>query len=259
MCWADNWLEVYEQVDDHELIIDNGRFWHVYTPWFAPQSLVTSASNMKVVAANDAALQHYGQQVGCGHVTTNSGRRVLIPITSDVMSVRTPFRSTSALQGQGVTIIFNHDYDRIIFRNEAVNLASHDCHSYLHVRLAHGTPSHKAMVMTGECVSNDVDEEVHEGEGDETSVAREASGGDWRAIADADPRALRIPKSPTDTARMLHNMTHVPFRGNTQWRWIRRLDTRNDTSLRVLRFSQSGDFAMRHRDEYHRRVQESCT
>ena len=32
-----------------------------------------------------------------------------------------------------VTIIFNHDHDRIIFRNETVNLVSHNCHSYLHI------------------------------------------------------------------------------------------------------------------------------
>ena len=70
-----------------------------------------------------------------------------------------------------------------------------------------------------------VDEEVHEGEGDETSVAREASDGDWRAIADADQagqldiygeaktaRTLCTPEPPTDAARMAHIATHVPFR-----------------------------------------------
>ena len=31
------------------------------------------------------------------------------------MSVRKPLLSTSALKRRGVTIIFNHDYDRIIF------------------------------------------------------------------------------------------------------------------------------------------------
>ena len=49
-----------------------------------------------------------------GHVTTNSGRRILIQITFDVMSVRKPLLSTSALKRRGVRIIFNHDYDRII-------------------------------------------------------------------------------------------------------------------------------------------------
>ena len=70
-----------------------------------------------------------------GHVMTNSGRRFLIQITFDVMNVRKPLLSTSALKHRGVTIIFNHDYDRIIFRNETVNLVSHDCHSYLHITL----------------------------------------------------------------------------------------------------------------------------
>ena len=36
-------------------------------------------------------------------------------ITFDAMSVRKPLLSTSALKRRGVTIIFNHDYDRIIF------------------------------------------------------------------------------------------------------------------------------------------------
>ena len=106
-----------------------------------------------------------------------------------------------------------------------MNLVSHDCHSYLHVGLADGTPHRKGMVITGEGVLNDVDEEVYGGEGDETSVAREASDVDQRATADADqagqldisgetktPSALRTPGPPTDTARMLHNMTHAPFR-----------------------------------------------
>ena len=65
--------------------------------------------------ANTVALQHYGQKVVYGHVTTNSGRRILIQITFDVMSVRKPLLSTSALKRRGVTFICNHDYDRIIF------------------------------------------------------------------------------------------------------------------------------------------------
>ena len=76
-----------------------------------------------------------------GHVTTNSGRRILIQITCDVMSVRKPLLSTSALKRRGVSIIFNHDYDRIIFRNETVNLISHDCHSYLHITLTKWNPA----------------------------------------------------------------------------------------------------------------------
>ena len=77
-------------------------------------------------------------------------------------------------------------------------------------------------------MSNDADEEVYEGEGDEPSAAREASDGNPRAIADADqagqlvicretktPRALRTPEPPTDAASMLHDMTPVPFRDET--------------------------------------------
>ena len=57
------------------------------------------------------------------------------------MSVRKLLLSTSALKRRGVTIIF---------RNETVNLISHDCHSYLHIAPASGTPHRKAMVMAGE-------------------------------------------------------------------------------------------------------------
>ena len=67
---------------------------------------------------------------------TNSGKRILIQLTFDVMNVRKSLLSTSALKRRGVTIIFNHDCDRFIFRNETVKLASHDCHSYLHITLA---------------------------------------------------------------------------------------------------------------------------
>ena len=80
---------------------------------------MVSSTNVEAVAANNVALQHYGQKVVYGHVTTSSGRRILI--TFDVMNVRKPLLSTSALKRRGVTIIFNHDYDRIIFRNETVN------------------------------------------------------------------------------------------------------------------------------------------
>ena len=45
----------------------------------------------------------------------------------------------------------------------------------------------KAMVMAGENVANDVDEEVCVGDGIEGQEAQEASAGDRRAIADADP------------------------------------------------------------------------
>ena len=136
-------------------------------------------------------------------MATNSGRRVLIQITFDVMSVRKPLLSTSALKRQGVTIIYNDNFDRIIFRNETSNLVSHDCHSYLHVRLADGTPLRKARVRTGESVSNDVDEEVYAGEGDEISVARDASDGDQRSVADADQAGQLGISGATKTSRAL--------------------------------------------------------
>ena len=157
-----------------------------------------------------------------GHVTTNSGKRVLIQITFDVMSVRKPLLSTSALKRRGVAIIFNHGYDRIIVRNETANLISHDCHSYLCLTLAKGIPHRKAMVMAGENVSNDEDEEVCVGDGVDGQEAQIASAGDRRAIADADQavqldisgetRAARAFEPPTDAARMRHNTTQVPFR-----------------------------------------------
>ena len=102
---------------------------------------------------------------------------------------------------------------------------SHDGHSYLHVILTNGIPPCKALVMAGESATNDVDEEVYDNSGNERNVAREASAGDRRAIADADQagqldisgevetaRSLRTAEPPTDAARMAHNATHVPFR-----------------------------------------------
>ena len=152
---------------------------------------------------------------------TNSG----IQIIFDVMNVRTPLLSTSALKHRDVTIILNHDYDRIIFRNETVNLVSHDCHSHLNVILTNGIPPCIALVMAGESATNDVDEEVYDNDANERNEAREASAGDRRAIADADQagqldisgeaktaRSLHTPEPPTDAARLAHNATHVPFR-----------------------------------------------
>ena len=62
-------------------------------------------------------------------------------------------------------------------------------------------------------------------DGAERHEAQEASAGDRRAIADADQarqldmsgetrtaRILRTPEPPTNTARMAHCATHVPFR-----------------------------------------------
>ena len=203
-------------------MIDTGCFGHVCPPWFAPQFPTVS---VETVAANNEALQHYGQKVVYGHVMTNSGKRILIQITFDVMNVRKLFLDIPALKHRGVTIIFNHDCDRIIFRNETVNLVSHDCHSYLHVILTNGIPLRKALVMTGESATNDVDEDVHGIGGAGRHEAQKASAGDRRAIADADhggqldisgeaktARSLRTSEPPTDAARMAQNATHVPFR-----------------------------------------------
>ena len=206
-------------------MIDSGCFGHVCPPWSAPQFPMVSSTNVDAVAANNVALQHYGQKVVYGHVMTNNGKRILIQITFDVMNVRKPLLSTSALKHRGVTIIFNHDHDRTTFRNETANLVSHDCHSYLHITLTNGIPPRKAMVMAGEHAANAVDEEVYGNDGAERHEAQEASAGDRRAIADADQarhldisgeaktaRSLRTPEPPTDAVRMAHNATHVPFR-----------------------------------------------
>ena len=86
------------KTEEHELMIDSGCFGHVCPPGFAPQFPMVSSTNVEAVAANNgAALQHYGQKVVYGHVTTNNGERILIQITFDVMSVRKPLLSTSAL------------------------------------------------------------------------------------------------------------------------------------------------------------------
>ena len=152
---------------------------------------MVSSTNFDAVAANNVALQHYGQKVVYGHVMTNSGKRILIQITFDVMNVRKLLLSISALKHRGVTIIFNHDYDRIIFRNETVNLVSHDCHTYLHIILTNGIPPCKALVMAGGNSTHDVDEEVYDNDGDERNEAREASAGDRRAIDDAEKRKMQ--------------------------------------------------------------------
>ena len=106
-----------------------------------------------------------------------------------------------------------------------MNLVSHACHSYLHVRIVDGTPR-TAMVMTGENVSNDVDEEVYVGDGEEVLQARQTSGGDpgeqspmqikqdsMEFLAKRKLHGLcELLKTSTGTVRMLHYATHVPFR-----------------------------------------------
>ena len=160
--------------------------WTCLLTLVGPQFPMVSSINVEAVAANNVALQHHGQKKVYGHVTTNSGRRILIQITFDVMSVRKPILSTMAQKHRGVTTIFKHDYDRIIFRNETGNLMSHDCYSYLHITLSNGIPIRKAMVMVGENAAHDVDEEVYGNDGSERHEAQEPSAGDRRAIAGAD-------------------------------------------------------------------------
>ena len=76
------------KTEEHELMIDSGCFGHVCPPWFAPQFPMVSSTNVDAVAANNVALQHYGQKVVYGHAMTNNGKRILIQITFDVMNVR---------------------------------------------------------------------------------------------------------------------------------------------------------------------------
>ena len=44
-------------------MIDSGCFRHVCPPWFAPQFPMVSSTTVDAVAANNVALQHYGQKV----------------------------------------------------------------------------------------------------------------------------------------------------------------------------------------------------
>ena len=75
-----NWQDQSDwKTEEHELMIDSGCFGHVCPPWFAPQFPMVSSTNVDAVAANNVALQHYGQNVVYGHVMTNSGRRLLDP------------------------------------------------------------------------------------------------------------------------------------------------------------------------------------
>ena len=204
------------KTEEQELVIDSACFGHLCPPWFAQQFPMVSSANVEAVAANNVALQHNGQKVIYGQMVTNSGRRILIQITIDVMNVRKPLLSTSALKHRGVTFIFNHDYDRIIFRNETVNLVSHDCHSYLHISLTNEIPPRKAMAMAGENATKNVDEEVYGNDCAERHEAQEVSAGDRRAIADAGQagqldisgeaktaRTLRTLETPTDAVQRL--------------------------------------------------------
>ena len=132
-------------------MIDSGCIGRVCPPWFAPQFPMVSSTNVDAVAANNVALQHYGQKVMYGHVMTNSGKRILIQITFDAMNVRKPLLSTSALKHHGVTIIFNHDCDRIIFSKRDSEFVISRLSFPLARHLTNGIPPGKALVMAGEC------------------------------------------------------------------------------------------------------------
>ena len=45
-------------------MIDSGCFGHVCPPWFGSQFPMVSSTNVEAVAANNVALQHYGQKSG---------------------------------------------------------------------------------------------------------------------------------------------------------------------------------------------------
>ena len=60
-----NWEDQSDcKTEEHELMIDSGCFGHVCPSCFAPQFPMMSATNVEAVAANNVALQHYGQKSG---------------------------------------------------------------------------------------------------------------------------------------------------------------------------------------------------
>ena len=60
--WTVNWEDQSDcKTEEHELIIDSRCFGHVCPPWFAPQFPMVSSANVDAVAANNVALQDYGQ------------------------------------------------------------------------------------------------------------------------------------------------------------------------------------------------------
>ena len=59
-----NWEDQPDRkAEPHELMIVSGCCGHVCPPWFAPQFPMVSSTNVEAVAANNAALQHYGQKM----------------------------------------------------------------------------------------------------------------------------------------------------------------------------------------------------
>ena len=49
--------------EDQSCNVDSGCFGHVCPPWFGPQFPMVSSTSVEAVAANNVALQHYGQKV----------------------------------------------------------------------------------------------------------------------------------------------------------------------------------------------------
>ena len=75
-----NWEDQsWNKTEDHESMNHSGCFGHIFPPWFAPQFPMVSSTNVEAVAANNVALQHYGQKVVHGHVMTNTGRQFFNP------------------------------------------------------------------------------------------------------------------------------------------------------------------------------------
>ena len=112
-------------------MIDSGCFGHESHRGLHRNFPMVSSTNVDAVAANNVALQHCGQKSGV-RARDDEQWKTNLQITCDVRNVK-PLSGTSAMKHRRVTIIINHVYDRIIFRNETVNLVSHDCHSYLHI------------------------------------------------------------------------------------------------------------------------------
>ena len=53
------------KTEEHQLMIDSGRFGHVCPPWFAPQFPMVSSTDVAAVAANNVALQHTTDKKWC--------------------------------------------------------------------------------------------------------------------------------------------------------------------------------------------------
>ena len=94
------------KIEEHELMMDSGYFEHVCPPWIAPQFPMVISINVETMATNNTGLQRHGPKVMYGHVMTNSGKLNVDPDSFDVMSVREPLLSISALKHRDVTFFF---------------------------------------------------------------------------------------------------------------------------------------------------------